>query len=448
MKMNFGHVLLLAGVFLIAFAPSAPAHTDVTPQQARELIDSADGLVVVDVREPYEYCDEAGHIPGALNYPWNSGVLRAQYEELSMDVPILVVCRSGGRSNQAANFLDSKGFPEVYDMLGGMSSWLWETEPCFDPDEKYGGGTGEPDDPYLIYTPEQMNTIGAEPNDWDKDFKLMADIDLSGYSYERAVIAPDANVATWEFEGTFFTGVFDGDRRVISNLTITGNSYLGLFGKLGAGAEIMDLGVADVNITGSYYAIGGLVGDNDHGSITRSYSTGTITGYTHLGGLVGYNNNGDIAESYSTCEVSAAFSGNQKVGGLVGLNAGVITTSYSNSDVIGQRIVGGLVGYNIDIITMCYSTGMVTGEGLNLGGLVGENFPDYGIVTDCFWDVQTSGQTVSDGGEGNTTAEMMDPNMFIAVGWDFVGETDNGTDDTWWIDEGNDYPRLWWELIE
>ncbi|UCF17746.1 MAG: hypothetical protein JSW59_09835, partial [Phycisphaerales bacterium] len=42
---------------------------------------------------------------------------------------------------------------------------------------KYGGGTGEPDDPYLIYTAEQMNTIGAEPNDWDKHFKLMADID-------------------------------------------------------------------------------------------------------------------------------------------------------------------------------------------------------------------------------------------------------------------------------
>ena len=33
---------------------------------------------------------------------------------------------------------------------------------------RYGGGTGEPNDPYLIYTAEQMNTIGAEPNDWDK----------------------------------------------------------------------------------------------------------------------------------------------------------------------------------------------------------------------------------------------------------------------------------------
>ena len=137
MKINLGCVLLLAGVVLVISNPCVFAHTDVTLQQAKDLIDSTGDLIVIDVRETYEYCDEDGHIPGALNYPWNSGVLRTQYEELPTDVPILVVCRSGGRSNQAANFLDSKGFPEVYDMLRGMSSWIWETEPCVDPDAKY-----------------------------------------------------------------------------------------------------------------------------------------------------------------------------------------------------------------------------------------------------------------------------------------------------------------------
>ena len=39
---------------------------------------------------------------------------------------------------------------------------------------KYGGGQGEPNDPYLICTAEQMNTIGTEPNDWSKHFRLMA----------------------------------------------------------------------------------------------------------------------------------------------------------------------------------------------------------------------------------------------------------------------------------
>ncbi len=36
---------------------------------------------------------------------------------------------------------------------------------------------------------------------------------------------------------------------------------------------------------------------------------------------------------------------------------------------------------------------------------------------------------------------------YLQAGWDFVDETENGTEDIWWIDEGRDYPRLWWELI-
>ena len=51
---------------------------------------------------------------------------------------------------------------------------------------EYGGGSGVARDPYLIYTAEQMNEIGAETNDWDKHFKLMADIDLSAFKIGRA----------------------------------------------------------------------------------------------------------------------------------------------------------------------------------------------------------------------------------------------------------------------
>jgi hypothetical protein len=46
---------------------------------------------------------------------------------------------------------------------------------------------------------------------------------------------------------------------------------------------------------------------------------------------------------------------------------------------------------------------------------------------------------------GKTTAEMQTASTFLEAGWDFVGETENGTDDIWWILEGKDYPRLWWE---
>ena len=98
------------------------------------------------------------------------------------------------------------------------------------------------------------------------------------------------------------------------------------------------------------------------------------------------------------------------------------------------------MGWNITgDVTQCYSTGSVSGAG---GGLVGFN---GGVVTGSFWDTQTSGQAASDGGTGKTTAEMQTAKTFLDAGWDFVGETVNGTEDIWWINEGKDYPRLWWE---
>jgi len=149
-------------LFLLALAwPSgdAYAHVDVTPQEAQALIASDTPPLVIDVREGYEYCDAKGHIPGALNYPLSSGVLRDRYWEIPLDVVLLVVCRSGGRSNAAANFLDAKGYPSVYDMTGGMSSWPWETARCIDTD-----GDGINDD--LDNCPSVPN---ADQKDADQD---------------------------------------------------------------------------------------------------------------------------------------------------------------------------------------------------------------------------------------------------------------------------------------
>ena len=74
---------------------------------------------------------------------------------------------------------------------------------------QYAGGSGVSDDPYLIATAEQMNSIGLDPNDWDKHFKLMADIDLSAYRERRF-----NTIGTGEVP---FIGVFDGNGHGISN---------------------------------------------------------------------------------------------------------------------------------------------------------------------------------------------------------------------------------------
>ncbi len=279
--------------------------------------------------------------------------------------------------------------------------------------QKYGGGTGEPNDPYLIYTAEHLNALGAEPNDYDKHFKLMADIDLSGHSYERALIAADMNDDEIGWPGTPFTGVFDGNGHTISHLTITGASYLGLFGQLDQGGAITDLALDMVDVNGTGSRIGAIAGSNKWGRIATSHSTGTVAGDTCVGGLVGGNN-------------------------------GTISACYSVGSVSGRVEAGGLVGLNNGTISACYSVGSVSGH-VEAGGLVGGN---RGTISACFWDTETSGQTTSDGGTGLTTAEMQTASTFLEAGWDFIEETENGTDDIWWILGGQDYPRLWWELAE
>ena len=93
----------------------------------------------------------------------------------------------------------------------------------------------------MIYTAEEILLIGLSPYDLDKHFKLMVDIDMSGYLFNQALIGSE----------TAFTGFFDGNNHTISHLTIEGEHSLGLFGQLEVGAEIKNIGVVDVNITGS-----------------------------------------------------------------------------------------------------------------------------------------------------------------------------------------------------
>jgi rhodanese-related sulfurtransferase len=394
--------LLLAGVVVLISDARVLAHTDLTVEQARDLIASTADLVVVDVREPSEYCDARGHIPGALNYPLTSGVLQARYAELPMDRPILVVCRSGGRSNVAANFLDAQGFPEVYDMNGGMNAWLWETVPC-----KYSGGSGTAKDPYQIATAEQLNAIGADPNEWDKHFILIADIDLSAYTGtefniigRRRDYPPDEQPFTGVFDGKShrirgfawhsdngdFIGLFGyvcGPHAKIKNLGLVGakvdaglwNSYVGsLVGYLGEG-EVVDCYMEDGSVRGTNQ-IGGLVGGTREGTLIKNcHTTGEVTGRGRTGGLIGYN-----LSVVTKCYSATIVSGGSDMGGLAGSNeyAGAIIGCDASGMVTGTSSVGGLVGFNHANITGCRSHVIVTGVD-DVGGLVGYN--DYGVVS-------------------------------------------------------------------
>lgn len=279
----------------------------------------------------------------------------------------------------------------------------------------YGGGSGTAEDPYQIRTPQQMNTIGINTEDYGKHFKLMNDLDMSIYTGTQYNVI--GNVTDK------FTGVFDGDGYVISNLTYTTTSAfysIGVFGRT-LSATIKNLGLENVFISTGGGWVGGLVGRMEYGSVTACYSRGSVTGTSWVGGLVGRNDYGSITNSYSSCSVT-------------------VTENYATA--------GGLVGDNDGSVSFCYSTGAVSAtiSLFLLGGLVGSN---DGTLTACFWDTQTSGQSggvgsgSSSGVTGKTTAEMMTLTTFTDAGWDFTDSDGDAAD--WWM-PSDDYPRLAWEF--
>ncbi|NTU58185.1 MAG: hypothetical protein HGB00_04605, partial [Chlorobiaceae bacterium] len=240
---------------------------------------------------------------------------------------------------------------------------------------------------YLLSSPNDLKNLLGFADLSGLKFRLTNDIDLTGY--------PNLHIP-------YFAGLeFDGAGKVVSNLSIpdSHNYSTGFFDKV-SNANIHDLNLRNVNVKG-YYFVGGLVGENDHGTMTNCSSSGIVSGSEYM------------------------------VGGLVGRNNGTISNCYSTSTVNGDGFVGGLVGWNAGGITNCYSTGSLKGN-YYFGGLVGYN--DFGTVTNSYWDKETSGQSSSSGGTGLTTAEMMTKAKF--TDWDF---TSNGT---WFMIEGETRPFL------
>jgi hypothetical protein len=308
-------------------------------------------------------------------------------------------------------------------------------------------GTGTAADPYLVHTADGLNRIGLYPQDWDKNFRLTADIDLSTCDEEP--------FNTMGGPGMPFRGVFDGAGHTISHFRYEympgggffagqGRGTIGLFGCVDdPNAAIRNLGLIDPRLTSmGGTSMGALVGTLEDGTVANCYAKGAeLWGddYWNMGGLIG-SNSGTVAQCHADGRVIDYMG---SVGGLIGSNAGRVSDCYAAAQVSGDWAVGGLIGIDEGEVVHCYASGAVGGQ-RGSGGLIG--YESSGIVLASFWDVQTSKQATSAAGTGMTTALMKMASTFISAGWDFVGETDNGTEDIWWIDEEQDYPRLTWEL--
>ena len=354
-------------------------------------------------------------------------------------------------------------------------------------------------------TPDVPVCTGYELKaDLDFDTDGDGDVDESdGYWNRGRGWEPIGSAGT----GNEFIATFDGNSHTISHLYIRrSSSRIGLFGVVGNGGRVRNVGVREVAVTGSGHGsivgglagynagaatssyvtgsvtnsgtgssyVGGLVGFQGSGSIVASFATASVTGTSRVGGLAG-SNSGSIWASYATGEVTGSGSvfgvgglvgrhgsgriavsyatgsvtGTSRVGGLVGQSDANIWASYATGAVTGDDTVGGLVGRNDSRILASYATGWVTGTGSDVGGLVGWNRSSF--VSSSYWNTSTSGRVSSAAGEGKTTAELHASNGYTGIyaSWNLDldnadGDSDaaTGGDDPWDFGTAQQYPAL------
>ncbi len=301
-------------------------------------------------------------------------------------------------------------------------------------------------------------------------YVLTGNIDASATaSTDNADVWGGRGFAPVGVDGDAFTGSLDGQGFVINGLSInrSDQNYIGLFGSTGD-ASITGVGLTGVNISGASF-VGGLAGTlGSGGSITQSYTTGSVTGEAGgqaVGGLVGVSS-GDISVSYAEVAVDAGF----QMGGLVGRNHGTISHTYATGPVTSEdEIVGGLVGGNLGTIEYSYATGSVTGDE-RVGGLVGENTAtgtivnayasgevtanddfgglvgdNAGSLTDAYWDEFTTGVAGATGVNTGTITDVDSVNGdWGDAGVDAYNEASYSFDfgNDWFIAEGFSRPML------
>lgn len=348
-------------------------------------------------------------------------------------------------------------------------SWESDIEECvICPGVEFGGGTGSEKEPYKIKNIEHLNNIR---NCIGANFIQTENIDLKDYLSKGGAGYNDGKGWVTIGSPSGFLGNYNGNGHTIKNLYINDPSMgAGLFSEVRS--VVKNLGLIDVNLTTEISAgsisgsvgigskiqncystgiikgsraggivatlgekaliencyseadvtgiedVGGIVGFAFKSSIINCHSHGKVNGEKNVGGLVGYTlYESVIKNSYSTSDVD----GIEAVGGLTGISASSeIIDCYSSGIVKGTKYVGGLSGYIIkDTVENCYSSGSVTGE-ISTGGMIGDDDNiggDVSTITESFWDIENSGQTLSDGGTGKNTAEMKTESTFID--WDF-----------------------------
>lgn len=266
----------------------------------------------------------------------------------------------------------------------------------------YAAGSGTAEAPYLICSTTQLYQLSKATTDWNKIFKVMADLDLSNFPVNS--ITPIGNSTTP------FTGAFDGNGHVIYNFFYQNPNVdnVGLFGKVFRG-RLENIILVNPQVSGKS-AVGSLLGLMEAGRSYASYSIGgKVSGNTSVGGLIGVFQDQsylgaagaetDVEELPSISPLAARI----RFGGLVGhAYDSIVQSGFATGRVTGSSSVGGLIGdfssMNSGQASISFSTGAVSGIE-NVGGFIG--LMQKGMLYYCYStsDVMVRPDPLSRGGQ-------------------------------------------------
>lgn len=315
-------------------------------------------------------------------------------------------------------------------------------------------------DPIEISTVAELAIVEAFPA---KNYKLMADLDMTGVTFDGLCSVDNP-----------FTGIFDGNGHVISNVTNTKWAAqkakvkgTGLFNAT-KGATIKKLGVESALITGIDQNVGGIIGQMQGGLIEECYvANSQLNGYDHVGSLVGgVNDNSGAGATVRNCYGNASvYSTNYQAGGLTGtIMKGLVEKCYFTGTVkdAGDRAIG-LAGYhdnsgavegdiivrnNINLASSILSQNQYPAQTFrifdNNGDRVCTLENNYSISSTVLGkaDLSTSGvatveltTTGRNGANLTSDADAKTASFYSGtLGWDFTS--------IWKISEGVSYPEL------
>ena len=315
-------------------------------------------------------------------------------------------------------------------------------------------------DHILVSTATELGYVGrgtANPDPYkgwtlDANYKLTANIDMSG-------VPNFTPISPWISDlHPHFTGVFDGNGKTISNLTVSGVPDAGLFGYVGPGCVIKNIKLTNVDITTNYNAGG--VGSG-RGTFSNCVVIGGIvksigneaSNSGAVGGVFGWNDEGIVQNCYASAleVINYAGASSSSTGGVVGSSGSnsTIKNCYASESVqvINGGNAGGVVGINWSSGTVqnCVALLNVTFTGTNRGRVVGVNSANlsnnYGRENMVGVSWTNKGINAIDGEDVSVSTAETESWWKFDLGWVW-GNSESGP---WKWDSSTKLPKLWFE---